>query len=274
MAQASNDTKTAPAEEAQAFDAFYTAYARSKTLQAIFRDACEMGELPEEIAPYSFISASDLNRICGLLSLAAGERLADLGCGAGGIGLWLARQTGARLSGVDISAAAVALAMKKAARLGLNNLSEFAIGSFENSGFQPQSFDAVVSIDALWLAPDQRRALDEAARILRPGARLVFTSWEQHIPMPFVKDPVKDYRPLLGSAGFEISLYEYLPHSEPLMMAIYERVRSAQTTLIQEMGDAVRGFIGEAYFVPGLIDGVNYISKENGPHVLVCATRG
>lgn len=273
--QASNETKTEPAlsEEARAFDAFYAAYARNATLQAIFRDACEMHELSEEVAHYSFVTAADLKRICGLLNLAAGDRLADLACGNGSIGLWLARQTGARLSGVDISAAALALAREKAARLGLNHLSEFVRGSFEKSGLQPQSFAAVVSIDALWLASDQQRALDEVAGLLRPGGRLVFTSWEQHIPMSFVKQPVANYRPLLESAGFEISLYEYLPHSEALMLAIYERVRHAQATLLEEPGDAVRGLIGEAYFVPGLIDGVNYISPENGPHVLACATR-
>lgn len=67
--------------------------------------------------------------------------------------------------------------------------------------------------------------------------------------------------------------YEYLTHSEQLQLSIYKQVCYSQNMLIKEMGEAVKGLIGEAHFVPGLVDGVNYISQENGPHILATAER-
>lgn len=260
-------------EEARGFDQFYAVQNRSETLKAIFRDATGMNYFSAEIVPYSFVSASDLQRIASLLRVAEGQHFADIACGNGSLGLWLAKTTNAFLSGIDLSSSAIELAKEKAKALGLATVSRFSTGSFENTGLESDSMDAAVSLDAIWLAADQQQALMEIARILRKGARFVFTSWEQHIPMPFVKQPVKNYRPLLGAAGFEVDTYEYLPDSEQLMNAVYEGIRNSQTQLLEEMGDPVNSLIGEAHFVPGLVDGINYISRENGPHILVAAVR-
>lgn len=264
---------TASNAEAHSFDDFYERQDHSPTLKAIFREVLGLTELPAAIVPYSFVSLADLRHIAVLLKVRAGQSLADLACGNGSLGLWLAGQTGAHLSGVDVSVAAVAAAQTKVSDLGLNAQSAFSVGSLTETGLTSRAYDAAVSLDAIWLAHDQQRAMHEAARILRPGARLVFTSWEQHVPMPFVKQPVRDYRPLLEAAGFAVESYEYLRHSEALMKDIYARIRHAQAELLVEMGPAIQGLLGEAHFVPGLVDGVNYIAQETGPHVLICARR-
>ncbi|MBI1761330.1 MAG: class I SAM-dependent methyltransferase [Acidobacteria bacterium] len=273
MNASTEQTLDANNAEARSFDDFYQRQDQSTTLKAIFREALGIAELPAAIVPYSFVSFADLQRIAALLHVQAGQSLADLACGNGSLGLWLAQQTGAHLTGVDFSAAALTAAQAKAHALNLSAQSHFALGSLTATGLTDQSFDAAVSIDAIWLAHDQQQALHEAARILHPGAPLVFTSWEQHIPMPFVKQPVADYRPLLEQADFAIETYEHLPHSEALMKDIYARIRGAQAELLTEFGPTIQGLIGEAHFVPGLVDGVNYIAPENGPHVLVCARR-
>lgn len=264
---------TASNAEAHSFNDFYQRQHQSHTLKAIFREALGLTELPAAIVPYSFVSLADLRHIAALLQLRAGQSLADLACGNGSLGLWLAGQTGAHLTGVDFSVAAVAAAQAKADALDLNAQSAFTVGSLTETGLAGQAFDTAVSLDAIWLAHDQQRALHEVGRILRPQARFVFTTWEQHIPMPFVKQPVRDYRPLLEAAGFAVETYEYLRHSEALMKDIYARLRHAQAELLVEMGPAIQGLLGEAHFVPGLVDGVNYIAQETGPHVLICARR-
>ena len=260
-------------QEAHSFNQFYAAQEQGHTLKAIFRDVLGYDEFPPEIVPYSFVSRDDLTRIAALLALREGQVLADIACGNGSIGLWLARQSGTHLIGLDYAEAALTLARGKAQALGLSARSQFTHGSFANTTLKDQTADAVVSIDAIWLASDQQQACDELARILRPGGRLVFTSWEQHVPLAIVKQPVKDYRPLLERAGFTVESYAYLEHSEALMKDIYERIRNSAGTLLQEMGEPVKGLIGEAHFVPGLVDGVNYLARENGPHVLVSAQR-
>lgn len=259
--------------ESEGFDRFYESQDRGGALKSIFRKALGMESLPEEIVPYSFVTLDDLRRIGSLLHLGEGRALADLACGNGSLGLWLASVTGAALTGIDFSGAAVALAGQKARILGLDSRCTFRVGSFEATGLDSGTFDAAVSIDAIWLSPDQSRALSEAARVLKSGARFVFTTWEQRIPMPFVKQPVADYRPLLEAASFEIEVYDYLLHSELVMNEIYFGIRESRQRLVEEMGESVSGLIGEAHFVPGLVDGVNYISAENGPHILISAVK-
>ncbi len=66
-----------------------------------------------------------------------------------------------------------------------------------------------MSADALLFAPDHRAACQEVARIPRPGARFVFTSWKLFRPnasLGLVAMP--DYRPVLVEAGFEVETYE------------------------------------------------------------------
>jgi len=163
-------------KEADSFGDFYRAQSSSPTIQQIFRVANGLETLSEEITPYSFVTLSDLEKICHWLNLTPGQSFVDLACGNGSLGLWLAGQTGARLTGLDPSSTAIAMAQAKARRLGLATNARFVAGSFADTTLPNESFDAASSTDAIWLAADQQAALGEIARILRRGARFVFTS--------------------------------------------------------------------------------------------------
>lgn len=166
-------------------------------------------EYPAELSPHSCITRSELRRIAHEVDLAPGDRLVDLGCGRGGVGIWVARQTGARLTGIDISDAAVAAASDLARRLGVD--AAFRQGTFEATGLADESADAVMSVDALLFTPSKAAALAESRRVLRAGGRLVFTTWDYH-SQPGGRPPqVADHRPLLTDAGFEVLLYEETP---------------------------------------------------------------
>src|SRR3712207_6416933 len=60
-------------------------------------------DYPEDARPRSFITLSELRRIAGDLHIGWGQTIVDLGCGWGGPGLWVARETGAGLVGIDLS---------------------------------------------------------------------------------------------------------------------------------------------------------------------------
>src|SRR5439155_8455961 len=124
-----------------------------------------------------------------------------------GPALWIARETGAHPSGVDLSAVAVAQAEKRAQDLGLADTATFSAGSFAHTGLQTTSLDAATSVDALQYAPEKMAALREFARIIRPGGTLAFFAFELHPErahgLPVIgDDPIDDYRPLLRDAGF------------------------------------------------------------------------
>jgi ubiquinone/menaquinone biosynthesis C-methylase UbiE len=68
------------------------------------------GDFPEQFAHIGFLTAGEARRLRELLQIRPGEALADLACGAGGPGLWMARESGAFLTGIDPSAAGLAAA--------------------------------------------------------------------------------------------------------------------------------------------------------------------
>lgn len=165
-------------------------------------------EYPAELDTYSFVTRTELERFVVELKVPRQGVLADLGCGRGGPGLWLAARFGCRLAGVDIAGSAVAASRENAINLGLGDLAEFQVGTFDKTGLATGSVDAVVCIDALLFAQDKGAAVEEVARVLKPGGRLGMTTWDYH-RQPAGRPPqVSDHRPLLQQAGFRVSVYE------------------------------------------------------------------
>ena len=96
-----------------------------------------------------------------------GTRLLDVGCGTG-LTLVLAASSAARYPvGLDVSPGLLGIARE---RLPDADLRE---GDMESLPFADASFDAVTGVNAFQFAGDPRRALSEAASVLRPGGRVV-----------------------------------------------------------------------------------------------------
>jgi SAM-dependent methyltransferase len=93
-------------------------------------------------------------------------RLLDVGCGSG-LTLILAKRRGAIPAGLDISPGLLKIARH---RLPDADLRE---GDMEFLPFGDGAFDAVTGVNAFQFAGDPHRALGEAARVTRPGGRVV-----------------------------------------------------------------------------------------------------
>ena len=104
-----------------------------------------------------------------------GERILDVGCGAG-----VDVAVAARLAGPTASAVGVDLTpeMADAARRGLAHAcvanASVTAGSSEALPFGDACFDRVVSNGVLNLSPDKEASFREIFRVLRPGGRLQF----------------------------------------------------------------------------------------------------
>jgi SAM-dependent methyltransferase len=227
---------------ASGYDAFYAAWGRSPTLRRIWRERVTGPDYPEAFAHISFLPLAQLEAINAGLNLVADQLLVDLACGAGGPGLWVAKECGAQLIGRDRSAVAVERATERAGALGLDNRAKFATGTFENTGLPLGSADAVMTVDALQYAPDKRKAFVEVARVLRHGGRFAFVAFELDAErighLPLWADPVGDYRPLLADAGFEIVSYEQIPNWREDVSAGFGAIVADRVALESELGPA------------------------------------
>jgi SAM-dependent methyltransferase len=106
-------------------------------------------------------------------SLGPGERVLDLGSGAGTDSLVAAQMVGAvgHVTGIDMTPEMLANAREAAVELGSGNV-EFVEGEAERLPFLSHSFDVVISNGVIDLIPDKDAVFAELYRVLRPGGRL------------------------------------------------------------------------------------------------------
>jgi SAM-dependent methyltransferase len=105
--------------------------------------------------------------------LAAGERVLDLGSGAGTDSLVAAQMVGAdgHVTGIDMTAAMLAKARAAAAEFGAANV-DFVEAEAERLPFSDESFDVVISNGVIDLVPDKDAVFAELYRVLAPGGRM------------------------------------------------------------------------------------------------------
>jgi arsenite methyltransferase len=135
-----------------------------------------------EAAIESFAGTGNPFRVAALVP---GERVVDIGCGAGMDSLIAARMIGANGSvvGVEMTAAMREKARGAVAGAAAANV-EIREGYAESLPVEDGWADVVISNGVLNLVPDKPAALSEMARVLRPGGRLQIADILVERPIP------------------------------------------------------------------------------------------
>jgi ubiquinone/menaquinone biosynthesis C-methylase UbiE len=234
------------------YEAVYEALPRGETFNRLWRAHAYGGTFPVEFAHIGFLTLAEGERLLSLLAVPSGGLLVDVACGGGGPGLWVAKESGSTLIGVDPAAAGRAAAAQRARRTGLDDRARFVHGTFEQTGLDDATADAVMAIEAFQYAPDKRAALSELFRILKPGGRLAIVCFEVDperaagLPVLGV-DAVDDYAPLLVAAGFVITAYEETPGWADRVYPTFQSLVDHADALTAEMGEpAAAGALAEA----------------------------
>ena len=105
--------------------------------------------------------------------LQPGERVLDLGSGAGTDSLVAAQMVGdsGSVTGIDMTPEMLGKARGAAEQMGTRNV-EFVEGEVERLPFPDASFDVVISNGVIDLVPDKDAVFSEIQRVLVPGGRI------------------------------------------------------------------------------------------------------
>lgn len=157
--------------------------------------ACKLYS-PEELAlvPRSAVEgALGVGNHLRFAEIEAGEKLLDLGCGAGIDSILAARRTGpsGRVIALDFLPEMLERTAEAAAEAGLDNI-ETLEGEMEAIPLPDGSVDHVISNGVINLAARKRRVLAECARALRPGGKLSvsdLTVGDEELPPEILSHP-------------------------------------------------------------------------------------
>ncbi len=163
------------------------------------------------------------------MELRPGERVLDLGCGAGWATRILARLVGegpqghGQVIGIDISDEMIRRA--RAASKDFENVM-FVVGSAEKIPWEENFFDKVLSVESFYYYPDQDRALHELFRVMAPRGRLFILinlyqdnpyslRWVEELKVPVHARSKQEYVELLRAHAFENVEAVHIPDDTP-----------------------------------------------------------
>jgi arsenite methyltransferase len=164
-----------------------------------------------------------------LMDLRPGERVLDLGCGAGWATRILARLVGdgpqghGQVVGLDISDE-----MIRRARAGSRDFDNimYVWGSAQQIPWEENFFDKVLSVESFYYYPDQERVLAELFRVMAPRARMFILinlyqdnpyslRWVEELQVPVHARSEAEYVELLKAHAFEDVEARRIPDESP-----------------------------------------------------------
>jgi tocopherol O-methyltransferase len=101
------------------------------------------------------------------------NKILDAGCGIGGSAIYIAKETGANVTGININKHQIELAVKYAKQKGVESLAHFLVKDYEKTDFPDASFDVVYGLESICYSYPKINFLREAFRILKPGGKLI-----------------------------------------------------------------------------------------------------
>ncbi len=170
----------------------------------------------------------------------------DLGCGNGTIAIWLAGETDARVTGIDLSGVRIENALEKRDALcpELRDKVAFEKASATDLPFPDGSFTHVWSQAVIYHVPDKRKILSEVYRVLEDGGIFVFDDLfrpKRDITpqaQTYVYDRLlfdteftfESYKQALKDQGFEVlEALNVSPHLKQSYLALSERTPKDKT---------------------------------------------
>jgi tocopherol O-methyltransferase len=105
--------------------------------------------------------------------ITSSSRVLDAGCGIGGSAMWLAKHTGASVTGINISHTQIRKAQALAQAKNVASLVTFSLADYVQTAFPNETFDVVWALESVCHAEKKEAFLAEAYRLLKRGGRVI-----------------------------------------------------------------------------------------------------
>jgi tocopherol O-methyltransferase len=156
------------------------------------------------------------------LAVRSGDTLCDIGCGYGASAEFMGDRFAADVTGLSLSKRQIVVAQARVSRAGAL---EFVQRDWLENGLPSARFDGAYAIESSEHMEDKSRFFGEAARVLRPGGRLVVCAWlassragklaVQHLLEPICREgrlpsmgSQQDYAAMAEAAGLDLVSFE------------------------------------------------------------------
>ena len=169
-----------------------------------------------------------------------GERILDIGCGAGATTAALAAMVGSSgaVTGVDVSKPLLEAAVRR------GSAARFVEADAQTADLGAGAFDALFSRFGVMFFEDPAAAFTNLRRALKPGGRLAFVCWRGLADNAWMREPIMAAIPLLPP----------LPQADPLAPGPFAFADP----------ERVRGILGEAGFTAVAIDAFDTLLATGG----------
>lgn len=196
--------------------------------------------------------------IAKLAEIGPGERVLDCGCGCGATSIWLERERQAAATGINVVRPQLRQAAAAARAAGCAAV-RFAQADFACLPFADASFDAVIAVESLCHSGVKSVFYREAARVLKPGGRLVVAEYMRvRRPLPaqgervlkeFVDgwaipdlDTAAEHTRNARAAGFgTVEIHDYSDAVAPSLRRLYRIARNTYPLALAARWLGLRG---------------------------------
>jgi phosphoethanolamine N-methyltransferase len=152
-----------------------------------------------------------------------GRRVLDLGCGSGGITLFIARHFNpSQIVGFDVELPVIEQARQRAAKAGLAGQVEFTQGPPGRLPFADGSFDVAFSKDAMVHIPDKEAIFAEIFRVLKPGGVFAASDWL----IGHDGEPSPDMKAYIAAEGLSFGMASPQRYAEAMRKAGFAAIRT------------------------------------------------
>jgi SAM-dependent methyltransferase len=206
-----------------------------------YREFCER-LYGRYLCQQGFSDMGQIDRMLRCAGLSPAHRILELGCGTGMLAEYLSDTLGASVHGIDYAPDAITQAQERTASK--RDRLSFAVGNMDSLEGDPQSFDAVLSVDSLYMPRSLSHTLARLRDLLAPGGQVLAFYLHFHPAAGPGDSRPADRTPLaqaLRQAGFGFSAVDFSRETYELM----QRKRALAEELREEFAAEGRSYLYE-----------------------------